>query len=177
MSLVKKQNYGILLETLGLFQGNSLCFRYFTLLVLLRTSREYIYSVPNNNYYYYYLIVKWIFDREQWKGYVAAYHPIFMDGWSPEYPIPVSVEHMTNASVAGISESKKSRDEIKNSNPEVNQQHTRLFEIKYKFTYLYLFPLHHRENYETLRIIIVIENMEWVTTVVIISSTNTNKQL
>lgn len=48
---------------------------------------------------------------------MAPYHPIFMDGWSPEYPIPVSDDHLTNA---GNTESKKSREEIKHSNPEVN---------------------------------------------------------
>lgn len=42
-----------------------------------------------------------------------------MDGWSPEYPIPVADDHLTNVPAAGINESKKSRDEIKNSNPEV----------------------------------------------------------
>lgn len=25
--------------------------------------------------------------REQWKGSVPPYHPIFMDGWSPDYPV------------------------------------------------------------------------------------------
>ncbi|XP_039298516.1 epidermal growth factor receptor kinase substrate 8 isoform X1 [Nilaparvata lugens] len=29
----------------------------------------------------------WLIPREQWKGYVAPYHPVFMDGWSPDYPI------------------------------------------------------------------------------------------
>ncbi|XP_022160069.1 epidermal growth factor receptor kinase substrate 8-like [Myzus persicae] len=60
----------------------------------------------------------WLIPREQWKGYAAPYHPIFMDGWSPEYPIPVSDDHLTNVPTAGVIESKKSRDEIKNSNPE-----------------------------------------------------------
>lgn len=60
----------------------------------------------------------WLIPREQWKGYVALYHPIFMDGWSPEYPIPVSDDHLTNAPTAGAMESKKSRDEIKNSNAD-----------------------------------------------------------
>lgn len=50
---------------------------------------------------------------------MAPYHPIFMDGWSPEYPIPVSDEHTTNVPTAGAVESKKSRDEIKISNPDV----------------------------------------------------------
>lgn len=50
---------------------------------------------------------------------MAPYHPIFMDGWSPEYPIPVSDDHPTNVPAAGAVESKKSRDEIKISNPDV----------------------------------------------------------
>lgn len=43
-----------------------------------------------------------------------------MDGWSPEYPIPVSDDHSTNVPTTGAIESKKSREEIKNSNPEVS---------------------------------------------------------
>ena len=30
----------------------------------------------------------WTMPRDQWKGHVPPYHPVFMDGWSPEYPIP-----------------------------------------------------------------------------------------
>lgn len=29
----------------------------------------------------------WLIPREQWKGSVPPYHPIFMDGWSPDYPV------------------------------------------------------------------------------------------
>jgi len=43
-----------------------------------------------------------------------------MDGWSPEYPIPVSDDHLNNVPTTSAIDSKKSRDEIKNSNPEVN---------------------------------------------------------
>ncbi|XP_050529748.1 epidermal growth factor receptor kinase substrate 8-like [Daktulosphaira vitifoliae] len=56
----------------------------------------------------------WLIPREQWKGYVAPYHPIFMDGWSPEYPIPVS----SSEALVGPVEHKKSREEIKNIHPE-----------------------------------------------------------
>lgn len=70
-----------------------------------------------------------LFDREQWKGYVAPYHPIFMDGWSPEYPIPVSDEHPSNVPAPGVTESKKSRDEIKISNPEVNPVKLRVTDL------------------------------------------------
>lgn len=29
----------------------------------------------------------WLIPRDQYKGNVLAYHPVFMDGWSPEYPV------------------------------------------------------------------------------------------
>lgn len=29
----------------------------------------------------------WLISRDQWKGFVTPYHPVFMDGWSPEYPV------------------------------------------------------------------------------------------
>lgn len=29
----------------------------------------------------------WIIPRDQWNGYVPPYHPVFLDGWSPEYPV------------------------------------------------------------------------------------------
>ncbi|KAL1492771.1 hypothetical protein ABEB36_010970 [Hypothenemus hampei] len=29
----------------------------------------------------------WQEPREQYRGHVPSYHPIFMDGWSPEYPV------------------------------------------------------------------------------------------
>lgn len=29
----------------------------------------------------------WLIPRDQWKSYVAPYHPVFLDGWSPEYPV------------------------------------------------------------------------------------------
>lgn len=25
--------------------------------------------------------------RDQWKGHVPSYHPVFLDGWSPDYPV------------------------------------------------------------------------------------------
>ncbi|XP_058788773.1 epidermal growth factor receptor kinase substrate 8-like protein 2 [Phymastichus coffea] len=28
----------------------------------------------------------WLVPREQWKGHVPTYHPVFMDGWSPDFP-------------------------------------------------------------------------------------------
>jgi len=29
----------------------------------------------------------WLIPRDQWNGYVPPYHPVFLDGWSPEYPV------------------------------------------------------------------------------------------
>lgn len=34
--------------------------------------------------------------REQWKGHVPAYHPVFMDGWSPDYPVVDEPEDAKN---------------------------------------------------------------------------------
>ncbi|XP_072402220.1 epidermal growth factor receptor kinase substrate 8-like [Diabrotica undecimpunctata] len=40
----------------------------------------------------------WLIPRDQYKGNVMTYHPVFMDGWSPEYPVidetePKSYQH------------------------------------------------------------------------------------
>lgn len=29
----------------------------------------------------------WAIPRDQWKGHVGSYHPVFFDGWSPDYPV------------------------------------------------------------------------------------------
>lgn len=29
----------------------------------------------------------WLVPRDQYRGHVPSYHPVFMDGWSPEYPV------------------------------------------------------------------------------------------
>lgn len=34
--------------------------------------------------------------RDQWKGHVAPYHPIFMDGWSPDYQVVDELETSDN---------------------------------------------------------------------------------
>ncbi|KAF5274522.1 hypothetical protein FQA39_LY07134 [Lamprigera yunnana] len=39
----------------------------------------------------------WLSPRDQWKGNVLTYHPEFMDGWTPEYPIVDELEsHIQN---------------------------------------------------------------------------------
>lgn len=38
----------------------------------------------------------WLIPREQWKGHVPSYHPVFLDGWSPDYPVidePEDIKH------------------------------------------------------------------------------------
>lgn len=47
--------------------------------------------------------------REQWKGYVAPYHPVFMDGWSPDYPISEDRDTVLGSSVPA--EVKRTREE------------------------------------------------------------------
>ncbi|KAJ9583018.1 hypothetical protein L9F63_022634, partial [Diploptera punctata] len=37
----------------------------------------------------------WLIPRDQWKGYVAPYHPVFLDGWSPDYPVTDDRDHGT----------------------------------------------------------------------------------
>lgn len=38
----------------------------------------------------------WLVPRDQWKGYVAPYHPLFMDGWSPEFPVLDERDHQSS---------------------------------------------------------------------------------
>jgi hypothetical protein len=42
------------------------------------------------------------FNRDQWKGYVAPYHPVFLDGWSPDYPVGDDRDHMSSAIGVGV---------------------------------------------------------------------------
>ncbi|GLV39392.1 uncharacterized protein CBL_13271 [Carabus blaptoides fortunei] len=34
----------------------------------------------------------WLVPRDQWKGHVSLYHPVFMDGWSPEFHVTDETE-------------------------------------------------------------------------------------
>lgn len=34
----------------------------------------------------------WLIPREKWKGKVPPYRPVFMDGWSPDYPVTEEIE-------------------------------------------------------------------------------------
>lgn len=54
----------------------------------------------------------WLIPRDQWKGYVAPYHPVFMDGWSPEYPVSDDREQVgVSLGSAVASEAKRTRGE------------------------------------------------------------------
>lgn len=44
----------------------------------------------------------WLIPRDQWKGYVAPYHPVFLDGWSPDYPVGDDRDHMSSAIGVGV---------------------------------------------------------------------------
>uniref|UniRef100_A0A0K8W7T6 Epidermal growth factor receptor kinase substrate 8 n=1 Tax=Bactrocera latifrons TaxID=174628 RepID=A0A0K8W7T6_BACLA len=37
----------------------------------------------------------WIIPRDQWKDDVGSYHPVFMDGWSPDYLVTDELETLT----------------------------------------------------------------------------------
>lgn len=34
----------------------------------------------------------WTLPRDLWKGHVGSYHPVFFDGWSPDYPVVDELE-------------------------------------------------------------------------------------
>ncbi|KAL0271511.1 UNVERIFIED_CONTAM: hypothetical protein PYX00_008583 [Menopon gallinae] len=59
----------------------------------------------------------WLISRDQWKGFVTPYHPVFMDGWSPEYP--VIDEHEAGA---GNAENKRNRGENHSSTTPVDPE-------------------------------------------------------
>ncbi|XP_059608511.1 epidermal growth factor receptor kinase substrate 8-like isoform X2 [Phlebotomus argentipes] len=40
----------------------------------------------------------WVISRDQWKGHVGSYHPVFFDGWSPDYPVVEELENATTVS-------------------------------------------------------------------------------
>lgn len=52
----------------------------------------------------------WLIPREQWKGHVPPYHPIFMDGWSPECATLEDREHDHLASL--LNADKQKRDDL-----------------------------------------------------------------
>lgn len=56
----------------------------------------------------------WLIPRDQWKGYVAPYHPVFLDGWSPDYPVADDRDLMssnTTTAAAVTTEATRTRGE------------------------------------------------------------------
>jgi len=53
----------------------------------------------------------WLIPRDQWKGYVPPYHPVFLDGWSPEYPVADERDHMSAAIGPTAATTEGTRDE------------------------------------------------------------------
>lgn len=76
----------------------------------------------------------WLIPRDQWKGHVPPYHPIFMDGWSPEYPIPEDRDHDHLASL--LNADKQKRDEIPEQQNDPYYNHREIDESHYSSDYL-----------------------------------------
>lgn len=45
----------------------------------------------------------WLIPREKWKGKVPPYHPVFMDGWSPDYPVTEEIDDRRDLVLVGNS--------------------------------------------------------------------------
>nr|XP_012221471.1 PREDICTED: epidermal growth factor receptor kinase substrate 8-like isoform X2 [Linepithema humile] len=76
----------------------------------------------------------WLIPRDQWKGHVPPYHPIFMDGWSPEYPIPEDRDHDHLASL--LNADKQKRDELPEQQNDSYYNHRDVDESHYSSDYL-----------------------------------------
>ncbi|RLU23216.1 hypothetical protein DMN91_003419 [Ooceraea biroi] len=76
----------------------------------------------------------WLIPRDQWKGHVPPYHPIFMDGWSPDYPIPEDRDHDHLASL--LNADKQKRDELPEQQNDPYYNHRDVDESHYSSDYL-----------------------------------------
>lgn len=77
----------------------------------------------------------WLIPRDQWKGHVPPYHPIFTDGWSPEYPIPAEDrDHDHLASL--LNADKQKRDELPEQQNDPYYNHRDVDESHYSSDYL-----------------------------------------
>ncbi|XP_015431232.1 PREDICTED: epidermal growth factor receptor kinase substrate 8-like protein 1 [Dufourea novaeangliae] len=76
----------------------------------------------------------WLIPRDQWKDHVPPYHPIFMDGWSPEYPIPEDRDHDHLASL--LNADKQKRDELPEQQNDPYYNHREVDESHYSSDYL-----------------------------------------
>ncbi|CAK9826134.1 Epidermal growth factor receptor kinase substrate 8 [Anthophora retusa] len=76
----------------------------------------------------------WLIPRDQWKSHVPPYHPIFMDGWSPEYQIPEDRDHDHLASL--LNADKQKRDELPEQQNDPYYNHREVDESHYSSDYL-----------------------------------------
>ncbi|XP_066591050.1 epidermal growth factor receptor kinase substrate 8 [Prorops nasuta] len=76
----------------------------------------------------------WLIPRDQWKGHVPSYHPVFMDGWSPEYPIPEDRDHDQLTSL--LNADKQKRDDIPEQPNDPYYNHRDVDESHYSSDYL-----------------------------------------
>uniref|UniRef100_A0A0C9R966 Eps8_1 protein n=2 Tax=Fopius arisanus TaxID=64838 RepID=A0A0C9R966_9HYME len=76
----------------------------------------------------------WLIPRDQWKGHAPSYHPVFMDGWSPEYPIPEDRDHDHLASL--LNADKQKRDDIPEQQGDNYYGHRDVEESHYSSDYL-----------------------------------------
>ncbi|XP_017011518.2 epidermal growth factor receptor kinase substrate 8-like protein 2 [Drosophila takahashii] len=49
----------------------------------------------------------WVIPRDQWKDDVGSYHPVFLDGWSPDYLINDELEPPPNSPPAHVSSKRR----------------------------------------------------------------------
>ncbi|KAG7206773.1 hypothetical protein KM043_000689 [Ampulex compressa] len=76
----------------------------------------------------------WLIPRDQWKGHVPSYHPVFMDGWCPEYPVPEDRDHDHLASL--LNADKQKRDEMPEQQSDPYYNHRDVDESHYSSDYL-----------------------------------------
>ncbi|XP_012538537.2 epidermal growth factor receptor kinase substrate 8 [Monomorium pharaonis] len=76
----------------------------------------------------------WLIPRDQWKVHVPPYHPMFMDGWTPEYPIPEDRDHDHLASL--LNADKQKRDELPEQQNDPYYNHRDVDESHYSSDYL-----------------------------------------
>uniref|UniRef100_A0A4D5R947 Epidermal growth factor receptor kinase substrate 8 n=1 Tax=Scolopendra viridis TaxID=118503 RepID=A0A4D5R947_SCOVI len=53
----------------------------------------------------------WTIPRDQWKDYVSPYHPVFSNGWAPDYPFSEDRERAEITAVAAASAAQRARRE------------------------------------------------------------------
>ncbi|XP_044008992.1 epidermal growth factor receptor kinase substrate 8-like protein 2 [Aphidius gifuensis] len=78
----------------------------------------------------------WTMARDQWKGHVPSYHPIFMDGFSPDYPIPEERDREHDHLASLLNADKQKRDEIPEQQPDNYYGHRDAEESHYSSDYL-----------------------------------------